>query len=316
MFAVIGSASVDILIRSPDGLPQVDGDEFTSTSLVFTDDPPRFSPGGNACNAAYVLAGLGADAVLCSALGRDALGRMMRGWLEDVGVSLGALKEVPTRATSSTTIISAGSSRLSFHHPGALGGYGRVDLPEQLPGEADVLLVCAYPLLRAWRPGGYEDVLRDARRNGVTTALDVGPAVGDPVTTRELRPILPSVDYFICNSLELERCTGSGDLVDAMTRIAGAGAACVITKLGARGAAVLEADWNEPQVVPAFSVEAHGTVGAGDSFNAGFLYAVQQQWPLLEAVRFGQAVASIVIASSDGVMARPTPDEVERKLRA
>jgi sugar/nucleoside kinase (ribokinase family) len=315
MFAVIGSTTVDILITSPDRLPQVDGDEFTSTSLVFTDEPPRFSPGGNGCNCVYVLAGLGAETMLCSAVGGDVLGRMMLNWLEDAGVGLSSLKRAPSEATSSTTIISAGESRLSFHHSGSLITYRRRDLPPELPAAADVLLVCAYPLLRAWRPDGYRDVLHEARRNGVTTALDIGPSVGDPITMDELRPTIPNVDYFVCNALELEKCTGSADLVRGMNEVAKAGASNVVTKLGPRGAAVLARGEHEPEIVRGFSVQPRGTVGAGDSFNAGMLYALERGHKLHEAVRFGNAVASVVIASPLGVMASPSTAEAEALLR-
>jgi sugar/nucleoside kinase (ribokinase family) len=315
MFAVIGSTSVDVMIDSPEGLPKVDGDEFTSANLVFTDEPLRFSPGGNACISAYVLAALGAEAALCSAVGTDVPGSMLIEWLEEVGVDLTSLKQVPSEATSTTTIISAGESRLSFHHPGALRTYRRGDLAAGLPDAAEVLLVCSYPLLRTWRPEGYADVLRASARAGVMTALDIGPAVGAPVLLAELADTLPHVDYFLCNRLELERFTGTHDLADGMLRVARAGAACVVTKLGPCGAAVLAEGARKPEILPAVAVEARGTVGAGDSFNAGFLYARRAGRSLRESVRFGTATASLVVASPLGVRVRPSVEEVERILR-
>ena len=47
--------------------------------------------------------------------------------------------------------------------------------------------------------------------------------------------------------------------------------------------------------VPGFEVNANLSVGAGDAFNVGFLYGVQQKWPPQQAIRFGNAVAALVL---------------------
>ena len=66
--------------------------------------------------------------------------------------------------------------------------------------------------------------------------------------------------------------------------------------------------------MPAFPVAAKISVGAGDSFNVGFLHGVRQGWPLAEALRYGNAVAALVVANPQGILASPTPAQVEAFL--
>jgi len=61
MFVVIGTANIDLIVSGFDQMPVVMGDEFTTSSLVFCDEPLQLVLGGNGANCAYVLAGLGAS---------------------------------------------------------------------------------------------------------------------------------------------------------------------------------------------------------------------------------------------------------------
>ena len=65
----------------------------------------------------------------------------------------------------------------------------------------------------------------------------------------------------------------------------------------------------------AFPVTVTSTVGAGDAFNAGLLYQLRLGRPLEEAVRYGNAVAALVISSGQGILGCPTLDQVNEFLR-
>ena len=100
-----------------------------------------------------------------------------------------------------------------------------------------------------------------------------------------------------------------------MAQVLAAGAGCVIIKRGAAGALVQRATDGAAVAVPAFGVTAQGTVGAGDAFNAGFLYAIGQGEPLDAAVRFANGVAALVVASAQGVLGAPTFAAVQELLQ-
>ena len=99
-----------------------------------------------------------------------------------------------------------------------------------------------------------------------------------------------------------------------MRRILDAGASCVVIKQGAEGASIWLAGGDTITQVPGFAVKAQFTVGAGDSFNAGFLYALQQGQDTVEAARFGNAVAALVVSAAQGALGAPSLAQVEELL--
>ncbi|MCX6049963.1 MAG: carbohydrate kinase family protein [Chloroflexi bacterium] len=314
MFVIIGTANVDLLVSGFDKMPGGGSDEFTTNNLVFCDDPLQLMLGGNGGNCAYVLAGLGAPTALCSAAGQDALGDYVHSWLAERHVDLTGFVRHSHWATAFTTIVMDNRlNRLAFHHPGALAALTYADLPRQLLQSATSLLVTSYPIMPGLRPVGFAQVLAEAHARGTITAIDIGPAIGQPAYLAELAPLLPSLDYVIANRHELTVCTGVEDLEHAASILLKAGARCLIVKLGKAGALIRTTGLHTH--VPGFAVTTHSTVGAGDSFNAGLLYGLQQHWPIETAARFGNAVAALVVSSAQGVLGSPTLGRVEAFLR-
>lgn len=320
MFLVIGSTTLDLFNGGIAQMPTVRGDEFTVDSLVFCDQPLQMLLGGNGGIAAYALARLGAPVMLGSAVGQDPSGDLLQRWLAAAGVDTRALLRHPTAATSTTTVVSDQTrNRLAFHHAGSSHHYAPADLPAELLAHTDVLLVAAFTLFQQWRPHGFAQLLAAAKAQGAITALDIGPAIGQPVTLDEIAALLPQVDYFICNEHELAVCCGvdesSAGSAAGMAQVLAAGANCAVTKRGAEGALVQRQGEPMPILVPGFSVAAHMTVGAGDSFNAGFLYAVRHGQTPVAAARFANAVAALVVASAQGALGAPTLAQVEQFCR-
>lgn len=317
MFLVIGTTTLDLFNSGITQMPTVRGDEFTVDSLVFCQQPLQMLLGGNGGIAAYALARLGAPVLLGSAVGQDASGDLLQGWLQAAGVDTRVLLRHPTAATSTTTVVSdLTRNRLAFHHAGSSHQYAPTDLPSDLLQQTEALLVSAFTLFLRWRPHGFAQLLASAKTQGIRTALDIGPAIGQPVTLAEIAFLLPQVDYFICNEHELAVCCGVDETPSGsaagMAQILAHGVRCAVTKRGAEGALVQPRGADTPIAVPGFQVDARMTVGAGDSFNAGFLYAVQQGQTPVAAARFANAVAALVVASAQGALGAPTLQQVRQ----
>ena len=315
-FIVVGTTTADLFVSGLERIPEVGGDEFTRDNFAFCNEPPALSLGGNGANSAYVLARLGASVTLCSAIGADPFGEVVEGWLADVGVNTEGLVRRDEAATAVTTVVTDDvPHRLSFHHEGASTTFGIEDAPQEAFEQADVLLVSGYPLLEGWRPDGIAQALHAAHQAGGRTALDIGPALGRPATLSELKPLLPDADYLICNEHELTVCTDQSDIGRAMEEVMEAGAHCLVVKRGGAGALICRAGRPAALQVPGFEVEAHFTVGAGDAFNAGLLFALSKGWPWKRMLRFANATAALVVAGPRGVLDAPGAREVESFIR-
>lgn len=314
MFVIVGTVTADLLVFSDAPLAALGGDGFRSSNLVFTEAPLTIALGGNGGISAYVLAGLGVPTALCGAVGQDLLGDALVNWLQARNVNLTGLSRSASHATSSSTIlVTDTANQVVFHHLGSSAHARYEDMPDELLVGAEVLLATSFSILSQWRAGGFARALARVHSNGGITALDVGPAIGPPITLAELIPLLPDVDYLIGNSHELMALTGANDWPSAAAQALAAGARHVVIKQGAEGASI----WTRTEQIhmPAFSVAAKISVGAGDSFNVGFLHALRQGWPLEKALRCGNAVAALVVASPRGILDSPSLAQVEAFLK-
>jgi sugar/nucleoside kinase (ribokinase family) len=314
MYLVIGTTTVDLLITGLTHLPGFEGDEFTTGSLAFCDAPPLIILGGNGANSAYVLATLGAPTMLVSGCGQDLLGKAVLAWLEERGVDLRAFVRHPSLATAATTVIMDDAfNRIAFHHSGVSHALGPDNVWPELVEQAEALLIASYPLLPGFRRGGYLKILKEARRANALTALDIGPAIGEPARLGELVEILQHIDYLIANEHELAVCTATARIDEGVALLLEAGAQHVIVKHGEAGATAWHSSGRHH--VPGFVVDAISTIGAGDAFNASFLLGVCEGMELSEALRFGNATAALVVSGARGVLSAPSRIEVTTLLK-
>jgi Sugar kinases, ribokinase family len=152
------------------------------------------------------------------------------------------------------------------------------------------------------------------QQKGYLTALDL-VSVDEPVRARKVvLPTLPYVDYLIINELEAATLVGKPlRQADGTPHAAGiADAARELLHLGVKQVVVIhcpEGAWaaksdGESLFVPAYWIEPQeiaGTVGAGDAFCAGVLYALHQQWGLRETLQLGNACARFNLRSTNAV---------------
>lgn len=318
MFTIVGTTTADFFISGLDHIPVLGGNEFTTSNLAFCQNPMTLVLGGNGGNTAFALGRLGGGVTLCSALGQDTVGDLAAGWLAEAGVDTIGLVRTADAATSTTTVVTDDAlNRISFHHPGASDHFQRSHIDEMLLARQlkpkSILLITGYTLLPRWRPEGVRALLYQARQAGVTTALDIGPAIGQPAAMVEIAGILPLVDYLLCNDHELSTCTREANLYTGMERIRQAGASWAVIKRGSQGV-TLAGPERSPASIQAFPAQARFTVGAGDAFNAGFLYALHQGQEPVRAARFANATAALVVAGEQGILGAPTLAQVQEKM--
>ena len=253
-----------------------------------------------ACGAAR----LGLRVAFIGKCGDDLFGRFMLEEMRKRAVDTSPVIVDPLLSTGLTVILNKGDDRAMLTFPGAIGALRADEIPNDLLRRARHLHVASYFLQDALRPG-LPDLFRRARALGLTTSLDTNY---DPTERWEgLDQLLPLTDVFLPNATEACALTGVPDVEEAAARLARI-MRVVAVKLGAEGALGVQGE--QIVRVPSLPVAVVDTVGAGDNFDAGFLYGYLHGWPLERALRLGTVCGALSTRAAGGVAGQPTLDEV------
>ena len=255
-----------------------------------------------ACGAAR----LGLRVAFAGKVGDDVFGQFMLQQLADRGVDVAGVVVDPAIRTGLSVILSRGVDRAILTYSGSIAAlrYDEIDL--RLLDQARHLHLGAYFMLDALRP----DVPRlfaEARARGLTISLDTNY---DPSERwgDGLHEALGSVDLFLPNETELCAIAGTEGVAGALHKI-GQRIPMLGVKLGGKGgAAYLNGQTIYAGALP---VDVVDTTGAGDSFDAGFVYGYLHGWDLARTLRLACACGSLSTRAAGGTAAQPTLAEAE-----
>lgn len=267
----------------------------------------RLGPGGKGSNQSVAAARLGATVYFISKVGDDSFGDIASKTLETEGVDTRFLTRSSEDATGAAAIIidEASGENAIIVTPGAANTLSphEIDLArDQIRESAVFMTQLELPVALV------EHGLKTARELGVPTILNPAPAC------RLDDSIFPLCDYMTPNESEAATLTGCSvetlqDAERAADVLIARGVRNVILTLGARGALVKTASIS--QHVAAFNAgKVVETTGAGDAFNAGFAVALSEGLDVVEAARFGCAVAGISVTRHGTAPSMPKRLEV------
>ena len=133
----------------------------------------------------------------------------------------------------------------------------------------------------------------------------------ETIHTPGLRDALSHVDIFAPNECEALQFTGEDNIQCALDILAEV-VPLVLLKRGSKGALIRQG--RELIEVPAIKVEVKDTTGAGDSFNAGFVYAYLHQMELVDCLRFGNIIGGLSVTAT-GPLKCPDMDQIDRMIK-
>jgi len=206
--------------------------------------------------------------------------------------------------TGLTVILADGSDRAILTSLGLIPSLREDDISDSLLRQSRHLHVASYFLQESLRPG-LPALFGRARALGLTTSLDTNyDPSGQWLGFDELFSV---TNIFFPNETEAR------SLTHAKTTTAAANALrnkteIVAIKLGAEGALGISA--NRTVQVESIPVTVADTVGAGDSFAAGFIYAYLQKWELKKSLRLACVCGALSTRSPGGTTSQPTLEEV------
>lgn len=250
-----------------------------------------------ACGAAR----LGLRVGFIGKIGDDTFGRFMVDALRAYGIDTSGIVVDRTIKTGLTVILSRGNDRAILTYLGSIAALRADEIDTASFTRARHLHLGSYFLLDALRPS-IPALYADAKAAGLTTSLDTNY---DPRETwnNGLDRVLEHTDVFLPNAAELLAITHTADLdagLDALRTRVG----IVAVKLGAEGARAVKGSREaRAGIVP---VDLVDTTGAGDSFDAGFIYGYLAGWELDRTLRFAAACGSLSTRAAGGTAAQAT----------
>ena len=282
---VTGNVGIDVVMGTLEPWPQ------PGTEMVVGERTLRV--GGALGNTALALHALGIQPDYAANVGDDLFGR----WLYDELKAHGCTLIVTPGPTALTVALSHPNGERTFiTHEGHFGAFEVGGLESQIAAlkPNDLFLMCGHLLVPALRTHAAE-LCKQARARGATILLDTGwpPEGWTEGVKREFNDLLRNCDYFLPNREELAGLTSEADVQNGLEQLPAA--LQTVVKLGDEGAGVLEAGTFIN--VPAPSVTVADTVGAGDTFNAAFIYGLKEKSSLQQATEIAVQAASWAVSS-------------------
>ncbi|MFZ0910712.1 MAG: carbohydrate kinase family protein [Candidatus Acidiferrales bacterium] len=261
---VVGEINPDLILY---GLPAQFRPE--QESLI---DGFRLTLGSSSAIFAHNLSVLGTRVGMVSKIGADPLGKMALGWLAAARVDLTRVRVASSgTSTGLTVILTHPEHRFILTYPGAMFELSYADLDLDYIFSARHLHLSSFFLHKSLRPH-IADLFREAKAKGLSTSLDTND---DPEGKWEsdLMSVLPFVDIFFPNEREAKKIAGADDIEQAIDKLSHV-CQWVVVKLGSKGAILRKGtnEWRSNGI----QVASIDSVGAGDSFDAGFIHSFLQ----------------------------------------
>lgn len=257
---VVGEINLDLILY---GLPKelVLDREMLASGLAMT-------LGSSSAIFAHNLAMLGSKVGFVSKTGDDALGKLALERLKASGVDVGRVRQATGKtATGVTVVLPYQRQRYILTYPGTMFEMQYSDIDMSYVQSARHLHISSFFLHRALRPR-IGDLFRQAKAAGLSTSLDTND---DPDNRwdRDLLEVLKYVDVFLPNDREAKKIARTDDLSQAINLLAEL-AKIVVVKRGP-SAAICRSGQEQHSLAPP-TMKPVDDVGAGDSFDAGFIH--------------------------------------------
>ena len=299
--ALVGDTNLDLLMYGlPEELPCER--ELLAHSMAIR-------IGGSGAITAHNLALLGNRIGFITTAADDEFADFCHEKLRRAGVDISQCVALREAETGVTVLLQHKELRHMFTYAGATFQLRFEDLDVSYLADANHFHLSSYYLQRSLTPH-IPALFARLKASGLTISLDPND---DPAHTwdQSIFKALESVDLLMPNEREACLIAGSTDLETAIATLRKIVPLLVI-KRGARGASAYSR--NEEWHVPAKCSEFVDAVGAGDSFNAGFLHGWIRHWPIQHSLELGNLSGALSTTMSGGTAAFCNPELIKRMI--
>lgn len=288
---IAGELNLDLILY---GLP-----EQLAPERELLADRMMLTLGSSSAIVAHNLAALGSRVGFQSRIGDDPLGQIALERLQQGGVDVSRVRRTTgSIATGLTVILYHEAWRNILTYLGTIAELSWQDLDLGYLADSRHFHLSSYYLQRRLQPQVAE-LFQHLKSKGLTISLDTND---DPDDKWEgnLHEVLRYVDVFLPNAREACKAAGTDDLEIAVKKLSSL-VPLVVVKLGRKGAMAQRG--SERFVVPAQEVVAVDPVGAGDSFDAGFLHQFVRGADLRTCIAYGNLAGALSTTCPGGTEA-------------
>ena len=289
--AIAGEINLDLIMS---GLPEEMPRERELLASGFT-----MTLGSSSAILAHNLAALNVRVGFVSMVGQDPFGGSALDYLKEAGVDLS--RTVHSRSGTSTGVtilLTHSADRHILTYPGTMSEMRVQDLDLAYLKSARHFHLSSLFLQRGMQ-ADLPDLFRQLKDAGLTLSLDTNDDPEDEWKSG-LQELLGLVDIVLPNEAEACRMTQTND-VEAAAEALAQRVPIVAIKCGSGGALIRFQ--GKQWLVPSKPVVPVDTIGAGDSFNAGFLEAYLRGRSPLECGMQGNRVAALSTQRAGGIAA-------------
>jgi len=288
--AIAGEINLDLILY---GLPAQLPTERELLASHF-----KMTLGSSSAIVAHNLAALGSRVGFITKVGDDALGSMALKRLREGGVDLSRMVWGGGSASGVTVILQHEQSRHILTYLGTISELRFEDLDLEYLASARHFHMSSLFLQRALSPR-VSEVFQRMKSAGLTTSLDTNDDPDDR-WQGALDATLPYVDILLPNEREAVKIARANDLETAVVRLSER-VKTVVVKMGSRGAMAIQG--GQRFTAPAATVHVVDPVGAGDSFDAGFLHEFLRGGDLQTCLVYGNVCGAFSTTASGGTEA-------------
>ncbi|HEY0308838.1 MAG TPA: carbohydrate kinase family protein [Acidobacteriaceae bacterium] len=251
-------------------------------------DDFRLTLGSSSAILAHNLAALGMNVGFITKVGTDPLGTIALQRLQAAGVDFSSILTADGLQTGVTILLHHGITRHILTYPGVMADMSCGELNFEYLASSRHFHISSLFLQKSLQPG-LPALCRQLKERGVTLSLDTNDDPDD-VWGEPLQEMLGLVDVLLPNEDEAMRMTHTADVESAAASLAQR-VPVVAVKCGSRGSLVRTGQ--EQWSIPSVAITPIDTIGAGDSFNAGFLQGYVRGLPLPACAEQGNVAAAL-----------------------
>jgi sugar/nucleoside kinase (ribokinase family) len=300
---VVGELNVDLILDKIEKFPEV-GKEVLAQKMTLT-------LGSSSAIFASNISSLGARVAFIGKIGKDKFGEVVLESLEEKKVNTSMILIDENVGTGATIILNVDEDRANTTYPGAMDLLTIDDISDEDLKKARHLHFSSY-FLQPGMWGGLGKLFRKAKELGMTTSFDMQ---WDPQETWKLdmEDVLPYVNVFLPNETELKLLTGKNDLNEAIQFVKKY-TDILVVKRGNKGSFVHFKD-QITDLPPFLNTQVVDAIGAGDSFNAGFIFKFINGASIAECQKFGNLTGAVSTTAAGGTAAFGNFENIKKTAR-